>query len=224
MTKPLPALMLADRNALFRAALRVALEAQQVCRVSIETGCGAVALTAALAEAPAVALVDADLADPTGLDVCRALTAAGQPTRCLLIADEHDPKLLIAALEAGAVGYVTRDDRLSDLVGSIRGALKGEACVPRQMLGGLLQELVSRRRERNSVDARFSRLSAREREVLGHLVSGQDHDAIAARLVIAPQTARTHIQNVLTKLEVHSRLEARALALEHGLVDGEARL
>jgi DNA-binding NarL/FixJ family response regulator len=90
------------------------------------------------------------------------------------------------------------------------------------MLGGLLRELVNRRREFDATADRIDRLSQREREVLRELAAGHDGDAIACRLFISPQTVRTHIQNVLAKLEVHSRLEAADLAREYGLDHDEA--
>jgi DNA-binding NarL/FixJ family response regulator len=87
------------------------------------------------------------------------------------------------------------------------------------MLGGLLDRLVNRRREQSDAVRRMGRLTPREREVLALLAQGGDNDSIARDLVISPQTARTHIQNVLVKLGVHSRLEAAAVAIRNGLLD-----
>jgi two-component system, NarL family, nitrate/nitrite response regulator NarL len=86
------------------------------------------------------------------------------------------------------------------------------------MLGYLLERLIRRRQEQDEAVRRLGRLTAREREVLSLLAEGGDNDSIAQVLVISPQTARTHIQNVLVKLGVHSRLEAAALAIQNGLV------
>jgi two-component system, NarL family, nitrate/nitrite response regulator NarL len=78
--------------------------------------------------------------------------------------------------------------------------------------------LIRRRQEHDEALRRLSRLTSREREVLSLLAQGGDNDSIAQVLVISPQTARTHIQNVLVKLGVHSRLEAAALAIHNGLL------
>jgi DNA-binding NarL/FixJ family response regulator len=86
------------------------------------------------------------------------------------------------------------------------------------MLGSLLERLIRRRQEHDEAVRRLSRLTTREREVLTLLAQGGDNDSIAQVLVISPQTARTHIQNVLVKLGVHSRLEAAALAIHNGLL------
>jgi DNA-binding NarL/FixJ family response regulator len=139
----------------------------------------------------------------------------------LVLIDTQDATEILSALETGAVGTVSRDDRLDDVLRTVRGALRGEACVPRRLLGSVLGELIARRRRDDAVQLRYGRLSRREREVLALLAEGLDHTRIATALVISPQTARTHIQNILEKLEVHSRLEAAGLALEHDLVGSE---
>jgi two-component system nitrate/nitrite response regulator NarL len=87
------------------------------------------------------------------------------------------------------------------------------------MLGALLARLIRRRREQDEAIRRMSRLTRREKEVLALLAGGADNDAIAQALVISPQTARTHIQNVLGKLGVHSRLEAAAFVMQNGILD-----
>jgi two-component system nitrate/nitrite response regulator NarL len=87
------------------------------------------------------------------------------------------------------------------------------------MLGPLLSRLILRRREQDDALRRAGRLTRREREVLALLAEGGDNDAIAQRLVISPQTARTHIQNVLSKLGVHSRLEAAAFVIQNGILE-----
>jgi DNA-binding NarL/FixJ family response regulator len=97
--------------------------------------------------------------------------------------------------------------------------LRGEAVVPRRLLGALLGTLIQRRRRDNEAAARFARLTRREREILTLVADGEDRQSIARALFISPQTARTHIQNMLTKLEVHSRIEAARFAHEHGYTD-----
>ena len=87
------------------------------------------------------------------------------------------------------------------------------------MLGELLHTLIRRRREDDAALARFNRLSRREQEVLGLMVDGLDHQQIAAELIMSPHTARTHIQKVLEKLGVHSRLEAARFALDNNLLE-----
>ena len=100
-----------------------------------------------------------------------------------------------------------------------QAALRGEACVPRGMLGSLLRDLIERRRRDDEALARYRRLTGRERDVLRMLARGADVNDIAPALVLSPQTVRSHLQHVLDKLEVHSRAEAVAFVLEHDLLD-----
>jgi two-component system response regulator NreC len=217
VTDPRPCrLYLADEHALFRAALRVALDSQPDLQVVGECGDGRDLVDEVRRRQVDVLVVDVTLPGRNGYEVCNDIRAAGLDVKVLAMNDSADDKTLLLALEAGADGYVTRDGRLADMVGAARAVLRGEACVPRRMLGSLLQNLIQRRRAADDVQVRYDRLSRREKETLTLLGRGHDHEAIARELVISPQTARTHIQNVLGKLEVHSRLEAAALAVEYG--------
>lgn len=126
---------------------------------------------------------------------------------------------LLAAIEAGADGYVTGRGGLTGLVDALRQLADGQSVVPPDLLGPLLRQLIERRREAAAAYERLMLLTPREREILALLADGLDQDAIAQTLVISPATARTHIQRVLRKLGVHSRLEAVTLTAQHGLVD-----
>jgi DNA-binding NarL/FixJ family response regulator len=107
---------------------------------------------------------------------------------------------------------------VAELVEAIRSVSRAEISIPSRMLTGLVRQLLTRRRERNDALSRFSRLTRREREVLGCLTDGADNEAIARSLVISPETVRTHIQNILAKLGVHSRLEATVFVRQQGLM------
>lgn len=149
---------------------------------------------------------------------CAAIAQGwGAPT--LVLYDDSDVAVLAACLEAGASGFQTKDVSLEELGAALDAMLRGEAVIPRLMLGGLLKNLIYRRRQDDAAGERYGRLTRREREILVIVAAGGVRDDIASRLFISPQTARTHIQNVLTKLEVHSRLEAANFALEHGYAD-----
>src|SRR5919106_687622 len=131
----------------------------------------------------------------------------------VVLESESDVEVVAEArdgLEAGASGYLTKESPLAELIDAARAIHRGETLIPRRMLGALLARLIRRRREQDEALRRMSKLTRREKEVLALLAGGGDNDAIAQALVISPQTARTHIQNVLGKLGVHSRLEAAA--------------
>ena len=137
----------------------------------------------------------------------------------LVLARGQAEAVLLPALEAGALGVVAGTETYAELVLIIKAALRGEACVPRGMLGSLLRDLIERRRRDDQTLTRYRRLTGRERDVLRMLARGADVSDIAQALVLSPQTVRSHLQHVLDKLEVHSRAEAVGFVLEHDLMD-----
>jgi len=122
-------------------------------------------------------------------------------------------------MEADASGYVTKESGLDQLVEATRAVHRGETRVPSKMLGPLLGRLIHRQRDEDEAMRKLSRLTRREREVLALMMRGADNAVIAQALTISPETARTHIQNILGKLGLHSRLEAVAFASGNGIVN-----
>lgn len=139
------------------------------------------------------------------------LLDAGSASVVVLAPEVSEPDLL-AALEAGALGYVSREEPLDRIVYDVRGALAGQACLPNDKLAPILRLLIDRRRADDERAERLRKLSRREQEVLTHLAKGMSNDEIATALFLSRATVRTHVQNILNKLDVHSRLEAIALA------------
>lgn len=212
-------ILLADGHSLFREAVRVVLESEGDLRVVAEAGDGLEALAAAERTQPDVALLDAALPDRDGIESARAIRDRVPGCEVVVVSGAEDPEVLERALEAGARGFVSKASPLTELLEVVRGVHRGEVQVPRRMLGDLLGRLMRRRREQNEVLRRVSRLTRREREVLRLIAGGAGTEAIARALVISPQTARTHIQNILAKLQVHSRLEAAALVNGSGILE-----
>ena len=214
-----PRVLIADGDAVFADAVAQAL-IEEVDVAAVETvSDGARASEAVERFRPHLVALDVDLPNVSALTLCTALLGRPRPPALLVLSATSEHRILLAALHVGAQGYLGKDADLDELLDAVRALLRGEASVPPRMLGGLLHDLIQRRRHAGAVHERFARLSRREREVLGLLAGGHDHLAIAGHLVISPQTARTHIQNVLSKLGVHSRLEAVSVAVEHGLVE-----
>lgn len=211
-------ILLADGHSLFREALSTALTAEPDFHVVGEARDGLEAVAEAARTEPQVAVLDADLPNCDGVRAAGLIRDRLPDCRIVLVAAEEDPDVLAMAVEAGASGYLTKASPLTELVDAIRSVHRGDTLVPSRMLGSLLERLIRRRQEHDEALRRLSRLTAREREVLRLLAQGGDNDSIAQVLVISPQTARTHIQNVLVKLGVHSRLEAAALAIQNGLL------
>jgi DNA-binding NarL/FixJ family response regulator len=142
----------------------------------------------------------------------------GQPSvRTVVLAEKDDPRRAALALQAGASGWVAKDCSLSRLLTVIRGVLRDETHLPPALLTGVLRELTAARKHRTESERLVESLTPREREVLRCMVAGLGRKAVAERLYLSPHTVRTHMQNVLGKLGVHSTLAAVALARRAGV-------
>jgi len=210
--------LIADEQSLFRQAVRTALETEEDLTVVAEAGDGHEAIEAADRFSPHIALIDTELPKVNGISATRTLRERVPGCKVLVLSNHQDQTALFDAMQAGASGYLTKAIPLAKLIEATRAVLRGETIVPPAMLGDLLSQLVQSKERQNEVLRRLSRLTPREREVLALLVEGADNDLVAQRLVISPETARTHIQNILSKLDVHSRLEALALVLRNNIV------
>ena len=208
-------ILVAHPTAVLRDGIAGALRDDGLHDVRVAADLGAAHLS--LREHPsAVTLAAIELCNGNVGQLVAQLIDAGSGAVIVLAPQVREPELL-AALEAGALGYVSRAEPLHRLVYDVRGALRGEACLPRHMLAPVLRLLIDRRRAEDERSERLSRLSRREREVLDHMVHGAGNDEMAAALFLSQATVRTHVQNILGKLEVHSRLEAISFAHEAGL-------
>ncbi|MBA0049384.1 response regulator transcription factor [Streptomyces sp. AJS327] len=141
--------------------------------------------------------------------------------RTVMLAERDDPRHAAAALQAGAGGWVAKDCSLSRLLQVIRGVLKDETHLSPALLTGVLKELTASRKHRTESERLVGSLTPREREVLRCMVAGLGRKAVAERLFLSPHTVRTHMQNVLGKLGVHSTLAAVALARRAGVGPAE---
>jgi two-component system NarL family response regulator len=195
------------------------LEGEPDLLVVAEARDGLQAVAEAERTIPDVAILDAGLPNGSGIRATALIKERVPGCRVLVMSSLDDGRILVEALEAGASGFLTKGAPLSELIVAARALARGEVLIPPAMLGGLLDRLIGRRREQNDALRLLGRLTRREKEVLRLLVDGADNDGIAQSLVISPQTARTHVQNVLGKLDVHSRLEAAAFVTRAGVLD-----
>jgi two-component system nitrate/nitrite response regulator NarL len=212
-------MLVADNHALFRDAVRIALSEEPGVVIVAEARDGRQAITEALRMRPNVALIDATLPDRQAMRATALITEQVPECKVVVLSDKEDERILIEAVEAGARGFVTKEGPLATLVDVVKRVDAGETLIPGAMLGTLLTRLVNRRHQQDDAVRMMVRLTRREKEVLGLLADGADNDVIARALVMSPQTARTHIQNILRKLGVHSRLEAAAFVVRNGLQD-----
>ncbi|URN16433.1 MULTISPECIES: LuxR C-terminal-related transcriptional regulator [Streptomyces] len=230
--------LVVDDHRIFAESLAVALAAEPDVDVAA-VGSGPAAmrcLDRAAAEGRRfdVLLVDADLGTTGPAPACTApggpadgaadgisLVAGvreAQPSvRTVVLAGKDDPRRAARALQAGANGWVAKDCSLQRLLGVIRGVLRDETHLAPALLTQVLREVTAARRHRTESERLVESLTPREREVLRCMVAGLGRKAVAERLFLSPHTVRTHMQNVLGKLGVHSALAAVALARKAGI-------
>lgn len=150
----------------------------------------------------------------------RAGVELSDPSVSVLAVGPKDMDLTIDLLEFGALGYLDAEAEFGEVVVAVEQLLDGHAVVPPAALGTLLRRVVERRRALRVEMERLDVLTAREREVLELVAGGLTNDAIAERLFISTATARTHLQRVFRKLDVHTRADAVAFAARCGLEIG----
>jgi two-component system, NarL family, nitrate/nitrite response regulator NarL len=208
--------LIIDDQKLFAEAIRSALSSNghgmEVLPVATTAMEG---LAAAQANRPDVVLVDMILPDGTGIELGEQILESCPGAVVVAVTALSDARMLREAIKVGFHGYLTKDTSIMRFVESIKSAVNGQVVLPHR--------LAARAAGQKSVEERDAELLAdqltdRERDVLSLLVKGARSDEIARWLSISPNTVRTHIQNILTKLQVHSRLEAAAFAVRHGLV------
>ncbi len=161
---------------------------------------------------PQVVLMDYGLPDGDGVSATAAIKASQPDVQVIMLTSYVDEDVLVAAIQAGCTGYVTKHKGAEELTAAVRLAAEGEALVSPDMLALLLPRL---RRGNHGLGWD---LTPRERQVLDLLALGESKEAIARRLFLSTNTVRNHIQNILTKLGAHSRLEAVAAAAREGLL------
>ncbi len=207
--------LIVDDHTLFAEAMRVTLQGEGIRTVEVATT-GAAAIDAVAAHQPDVVLLDLGLPDRSGLAVGSDILAAWPRVKVLALTALDDPSAVKEALRLGFHGYVTKDTPAKKFVGAVLSALEGQVVVPHR----LASRAVGARSSRDGTVALMAdQLTYRELDVLRLLAEGVRGEEIASRLGISRNTVRTHVQNILTKLQVHSRLEAATFAVRHGIVD-----
>jgi DNA-binding NarL/FixJ family response regulator len=165
-----------------------------------------------------VVLMDYRLPDGTGAEATRAIKARWPVARVVMLTAVKDDETVLESIQAGADGYLTKDRAADDVVQAVRAAYAGETLLPRSVILEIAKR-VAAAKERGDDRRIVEPLTPRELEVLRALTDGLSTPEICERLYIAPNTLRTHVQNIMGKLRVHSKLEAVAFALKNRLVE-----
>ena len=168
---------------------------------------------------PQVLLLDVGLPDGNGLDLIPEIVETSPKTNIVVLTSLSDEATLVRVVDSGISGFVSKNSQLSDLLATIRKAAEGEIVIPTSLLMGLLMRMPRDRAAAYREEKGWERLTLREQEILGMLAMGKSGNEIADELHIAPLTVRTHIRNLMSKMSVHSRLEAVAFGLKNGIIE-----
>ena len=166
---------------------------------------------------PDVVLMDLVLnARLNGIEATREIKQVSPESRVVVMTGQPDDRSLVAAVEAGASGFLNKTTALDTVVEAVKAAAEGEILIDPATLARVLGTLAREREIREDSERVLKELTEREREILDMLAGGRRNQDIAETLFISPQTVQTHVRNILRKLRVHSKLEAVALAVRHG--------
>jgi len=168
---------------------------------------------------PDVVLMDIVFKGPmNGIQATRKIKEASPSTKVVIMTAHDDERLLVEAVEAGASGFLGKDEAANEVLAAAKAAADGEVLIDPTVLTRLLHQVAREREARREFQDLLEDLTDREREILQLLAEGLRNDDIASKLFISPQTVQTHVRNILGKLRVHSKLEAVAFAVKHGAI------
>jgi DNA-binding NarL/FixJ family response regulator len=210
--------LVVDDHALFRHGLLEVLRPSPDLLIVGEARDGMEAIEQAAELLPDVVLMDVRMPTVNGIEAARRIRISQPAVRILMLTESEDEEDLYAAVRAGATGYLLKEVAIDEIADAIRAVALGQALVSPSMTTKLLSEFnaLSRRLEEED-DGR--RLTDRELEVLRLIARGMSNKDIGAELVIAENTVRNHVRNILEKLQVRSRVEAAMYAVREKLVD-----
>ncbi|MFE9690041.1 response regulator [Micromonospora sp. NPDC005806] len=209
--------VLADDQPLVRAGLRVLIADAPDIEVVGEAGTGAEAVRLAREAVPDVVLMDLRMPGTDGIAATRAISAAGRPTRVLVLTTFDDDEHVHAALRAGASGFLVKDMALEEILGAVRVVAAGDALIAPGVTRRLIAEF-ARSPDPVPRPRALPAVTDREREVLTLVGRGLSNAEIAEELVISPATAKAHVARLFTKLGARDRVHLVIAAYEAGLV------
>ncbi len=210
---------IADDQQLVRGGFRALLEAEGDIRVVGEAGTGDEAVAVARTEHPDVVLMDIRMPGGDGIEATARIV--GDPdlpaTRVLVVTTFELDDYVVAAIQAGASGFVVKDIEPVELIRAVRVIAAGDALLSPGVTKRLLSRVAEGARPPRD-DARLASLTDRERDVLLQIAAGRSNDEIAEALFVSPLTAKTHVSRILGKTGVRDRVQLVVLAYESGLV------
>ncbi len=200
-----------DDHPFVREGLKTFLSTQSEIEIIGEAGDGETALAEILKIQPDIAVIDLHLPGMGGIQLTRAIKEADSFTQIIILSSFCEDDEVIAALEAGALSYLMKDSPPQKLIEAILAAKNGEPVLHPRIAKKLIQRV-------NRPESLIEPLTAKEKEVLAQLVKGKSNKEIAMDLAISETTVKTHVSNILRKLDVNDRTQAVIKVIELKLV------
>jgi two-component system, NarL family, response regulator NreC len=209
-------LLLVDDHAVVRSGLRMLLENERDTEIVGEAASASEAIEAAMRLKPNVVLMDIGLPDLSGIDATREIKKRVSDVSIVALTIHEDEEYFFKMLEAGASGYVPKRAAPEELLTAIRAAAAGQVYLYPSLAKLLVRDFLDGGRA--SEEQARSDLTDREQEVLTFLAEGASNEEIAASLVISPKTVARHRENIMRKLNLHSRAELVRYAIRKGII------
>jgi len=209
-------LLLVDDHAVVRSGLRMLLGNESDVEIVGEAGTAQEALEAVAVFKPDVILMDIGLPDKSGIEATREIKERFPKIAVVALTIHEDEEYFFKMLEAGASGYVPKRAAPEELLTAIRAAALGEVYLYPSLAKLLVRDFLTQ--ERPDEAEALSDLTEREQEVLTYLAEGASNDEIAEALVISPKTVARHRENIMRKLNMHSRAELVRYAIRKGII------
>jgi DNA-binding NarL/FixJ family response regulator len=211
--------LLVDDQPLIRSGFRALLDAEDDIAVVAEAADGAAALTLAREHLPDVALVDVQMPVVDGIEATRRIAAdpALAAVHVVILTNYGLDEYVFNALRSGAAGFLVKDIEPEDFLHAVRVAARGDALLAPAITRRLIDRYVTQPPHRDA-RAALRHLTGREREAVALVARGLSNEQIAARMVISPTTAKTHVNRAMTKLHARDRAQLVIVAYESGLV------
>ncbi|PIV26535.1 MAG: DNA-binding response regulator [Anaerolineae bacterium CG03_land_8_20_14_0_80_58_20] len=210
-------LLLVDDHAVVRSGLKMLLASEADVEIVGEAGSGSEAVSAAGSARPDVILMDIGLPDMTGIEAARVIKSQFPKIAIVALTIHEDEEYFFKMLEAGASGYVPKRAAPEELLTAIRAAALGEVYLYPSLAKLLVKDYLSQEHAAEHKPT-LDGLTAREQEVLSLLAEGAANDRIAGSLVISPETVERHRENIMHKLNLHSRSELVRYAIRKGII------
>jgi len=211
--------VLADDQALIRGGLRALIDAEDDIEIVGEAANGREAVAVVRTRRPDVVLMDIRMPDLDGLEASRVITSDPdlKSTRVIILTTFDLDEYVFEAIRIGASGFLVKDTAPTELLAGVRAVANGDALLSPGVTRRLIAEFASKSRASRQ-PALLDPLTEREREVVALVGEGLSNDEIAARLVVSPATAKTHVSRAMVKLRARDRAQLVVMAYETGLV------